>query len=103
MDHGGLPGDVPDLLSGVIALHWDRHGVACSSLLPLLFASFLAPIRIRLGCVEKNPGSGDDYSAASANDRSSSAAGTGRTNARNHSAGTGNSAGRAESPSTLSL
>src|SRR5207237_10916216 len=70
MDHGGLLGDVPDLLPGSITLHWHRHCVACSSLLSLLFASFLAPIRVRLGCVEKNPGSGDDYSAASANDRS---------------------------------
>src|SRR4030095_15995697 len=71
MDHGGLPGDVPDLLSGIIALH--RHGpcVACSGLLPLLFASFLAPIRVRLGCMGKNPGSGADASAAGANDRSS--------------------------------
>jgi len=103
MDHGGLPGDVPDLLSGIIALHWHRYCVACSSLLPLLFASFLAPIRARLGCVEKNPGSGDDGSATRANDRSSSAAGTERTSARYHSASTGNSAARAKSPGTLAL
>ena len=71
MDHDGLLGDVPDLLSGIIALRRHSHCVAYPSLLPLLFASFLAPIRVRLGCVGKNPGSGHDYSAASANDRSS--------------------------------
>src|SRR5947199_8226385 len=70
MDHGRLLGDVPDLLFGIIALHRHRHCVACSSILSLLFAYFLAPIRVRLGCVGKNPGSGHDYSAASANDRS---------------------------------
>jgi len=70
MDHGGLPGHLPDLLSGLVALYWHCHGVACSSFLSLLFASFLAPIRSGLGCLEQNPGSGDDYSAASANDRS---------------------------------
>ena len=70
MDHGGLPGHLPDLLSGLVALYWHRHGVACSSFLPLLFASFLAPIWSGLGCVEQDPGAGDDYSSARANDRS---------------------------------
>ena len=80
-DHGGLPGDLPDLLPGSVALHWHRHCVACSSFLSLLFASFLAPIRSGLGCLEQNPGSTADYSAAGASDRS----GTGHTNATNHS------------------
>src|SRR5205823_9715801 len=51
LDHGGLPGHLPDLLSGLVALYWYRHGVACSSFLPLLFASFLAPILGGLGFV----------------------------------------------------
>ena len=73
MDHGGLPGHLPDLLSGLVALYWHCHGVACSSFLPLLFASFLAPIWGGLGCEEQDPGSGDDYSAR-ANDRSGASA-----------------------------
>src|SRR5205823_12203951 len=71
-----------------------RHCVACSSILSLLFAYFLAPIRVRLGCVGKNPGSGHDYSAASANDRSSLA---GCANAGNDFASPAKSAGIAES------
>ena len=102
MDHGGLPGHLPDLLSGLVALYWHCHGVACSSFLPLLFASFLAPIWGGLGCVEQDPGSGDDYSAR-ANDRSGASAGTSRTNGRNHSASVKSSAGRAEPARTLAL
>src|SRR5205807_4467810 len=79
MDHGGLPGHLPDLLSGLVALYWHCHCVACSSFLPLLFASFLASIRGGVGCVEQNPGSGDDYSTARASDRTGSVAGTSRT------------------------
>ena len=69
MDHGGLPGDVPDLLSGIVALHRHRHRLACSSFLPFVFAAIPPPIRVRLGCVGKSPGSGDNYSTAGANDR----------------------------------
>src|SRR5205814_1023532 len=63
MDHGGLPGHLPDLLSGLVALYWYRHGVACSSFLRFLFASFVVPIWGVLGCVELDPCSGEDYSA----------------------------------------
>src|SRR5205814_7906796 len=61
MDHGGLPGHLPDLLSGLVALYWHCHGVACPSFLPLLFGSFLSSIWGGLGCVEQDPGSGVDY------------------------------------------
>ncbi len=93
---------LPDLLSGLVALYWHCHGVACSSFLPLLFASFLAPIWGGLGCVEQDPGSGDDYSAR-ANDRSGASAGTSCTNARKHSASVRSSAGGAEPARTLAL
>ncbi len=100
MDHVGLSGDVPNLLSGIIALHRHRHCLACSSLLPLLFASFPAPIRVRLGCVENNPGSGDNYCAASANNRSSLAD---CANSGNDFAGPAKSAGIAESTEQFAL
>ena len=76
MDHGGLPGDLRNLLPGVVTVHRHGHCLARSGLVPVIFAAVPATVRSRVGCVGENSGSSGDNSAAGPDRHAASAAAT---------------------------
>jgi hypothetical protein len=99
MDYGGLPGDLRDLLPGIVTVHRHGHCIAGSGFVSVIFAAVPAAVRSRVGCVGENSGSSGDACAAGPDRHAGSAA----SGSRDKSATVHNIAGIAESIGALAL